>query len=135
MTYAELIQLYFERSNAIQSLWTLYVVIIGGLLAVASMRQRPDFVLTVLAIVLFGAFANRNLGGIHDITVQRFAVLDQIHAVSAAELSNKQTAFERTLTPPEFGGVRNFHVGCAALTILSLCAMEARRRRPAAQLP
>ena len=33
MKYNELIQLYFERSTALQWYWNLYVVVIGGLLA------------------------------------------------------------------------------------------------------
>ena len=33
MSYSELIQLYFERSTALQWYWTIYVVVIGGLLA------------------------------------------------------------------------------------------------------
>ena len=41
MNYSELIQLYFERSNALQSYWTLYVVIVGGLLAFSSLRKIP----------------------------------------------------------------------------------------------
>ena len=32
MRYADLISLYFERSSAIQSYWTVYVFAIGGLL-------------------------------------------------------------------------------------------------------
>jgi hypothetical protein len=44
MTYHDLIQLYFERSNALQSYWTLYVVVIGGLLAFSSIRkERPGY--------------------------------------------------------------------------------------------
>ncbi len=31
MNYNELIQLYFERSNALQGYWNLYVVVVGGL--------------------------------------------------------------------------------------------------------
>ncbi len=30
MNYNELIQLYFERSTAMQQYWNLYVVIVGG---------------------------------------------------------------------------------------------------------
>ena len=44
MKYNELIQLYFERSNALQGYWTLYVLIIGGLLAFSSLRKQPDLV-------------------------------------------------------------------------------------------
>ena len=31
MNYNDLLQHYFERSNALQNYWTLYVVVIGGL--------------------------------------------------------------------------------------------------------
>ena len=48
MTYAQLVQLYFERSTALQNYWTLYVVIIGGLLAFSSMRQIPNRLTTIL---------------------------------------------------------------------------------------
>ena len=41
MKYDQLIQLYFERSNALQAYWTLYVVIVGGLLAFSSLRKLP----------------------------------------------------------------------------------------------
>ena len=41
MNYNELIQLYFERANAMQAYWNLYVVIVGGLLAFSSMRKQP----------------------------------------------------------------------------------------------
>ena len=33
MNYNELIQLFFERSTAMQAYWNLYVLIVGGLLA------------------------------------------------------------------------------------------------------
>ena len=46
MKYDELIQLYFERSNALQGYWTLYVVIVGGLLAFSSLRKLPAAVTT-----------------------------------------------------------------------------------------
>ena len=39
MKYNDLIQLYFERTTALQNYWTLYVVIVGGLLAFSSLRK------------------------------------------------------------------------------------------------
>jgi len=41
MNYNELIQLYFERSNAMQQYWNLYVIIVGGVLAFSSLRKQP----------------------------------------------------------------------------------------------
>ena len=49
MSTTDLVHLYFDRSNALQGYWTLYVVIIGGLLAFSSMRQRPSFWTTVMS--------------------------------------------------------------------------------------
>ena len=78
MSYADLIRLYFERSDALQWLWTLYVIVIGGLLAFSSLRQRPDLVTAALVTVLYCCFAYKNLGAIGDVTMQRQAVLDSI---------------------------------------------------------
>jgi len=39
MNYNELIQLYFERSNAMQQYGNLYVIIVGGVLALSSLRK------------------------------------------------------------------------------------------------
>ena len=75
MKYNELIQLYFERSNALQAYWTLYVVILGGLLAFSSLRKQPAALTTAMVTLLFALFAFKNLDAIHDVTVQRFAVL------------------------------------------------------------
>ena len=125
MQYNELIQLYFERSNAIQSYWTLYVAVIGGVLAFASLRQRPDTLTTTLVSILFAIFAYKNLGGIYDATIQRYAILDLIKASPATTEVNP---INPTLLPPAYPGVRNYHIAVDALTILTLWAMERRRR-------
>lgn len=52
MSFDQLIQLYFERSNALQSYWTVYVIVIGGLLAFSSLRRDPDPLTTLLLTVL-----------------------------------------------------------------------------------
>ena len=52
MHYAQLVELYFERSTALQNYWTLYVVIIGGLLAFSSLRQIPNRLTTILVLPL-----------------------------------------------------------------------------------
>ena len=128
MTYNELIHLYFERSNALQNLWTLYVIIIGGLLAFSSIRKQRDPVTTALVTVLFAFFAYKNLGGIHDITMQRHATLTALKAApETPEIKTARGTLEQTLQPPEFPGVRNFHVVTDVLTVLALWAMERRR--------
>ena len=66
MTCSELVQLYFERSNALQSYWTLYAVVIGGLLAFSPLRARRDWLTTLIVSVLFSFFACKNLDAIRE---------------------------------------------------------------------
>jgi hypothetical protein len=135
MRYADLITLYFERSNALQSYWTIYVVVIGGLLAVAAIRRDRDVVAGVLASVLYCAFAYKNLGAIKDVTLNRFATLAAIHnydesgvpSSEVGELRAFRQAIEPTLLPPSFEGVRNFHIGCDVMTLVILWALQWRR--------
>ena len=135
MNYSELVQLYFERSNALQSYWTLYVVIIGGLLAFASMRQRRDRVTTLLVTVLFIFFAYKNHGAIQDTSRQRLAVLESLREYQVVagqqppvEVTRSQRHIEPTLVQPDLNGIRNFHYTCDVLTVAALWAMERRRR-------
>jgi hypothetical protein len=127
MSIPELIHLYFDRSTALQGYWTLYVVIIGGVLAFSSLRQRPSWVTTVLIAVLYACFAYKNLGAIRDTTFQRLAVLNTLKA--ANERDSQASWLLPTLDVPDYGGVKRFHVFCDALTVATLIAFELRRRR------
>jgi hypothetical protein len=137
MTYSELLQLYFDRSAATQWYWTLYVVIIGGLLAFSSMRQRPDLVTVVIVTVLFSCFAYKNAGAIVDVTNERYALLEAMKETSAntappgthaVEAQRMRELLEPTLKPTTASSARNFHLMCDVLTIAALWAMEWRRR-------
>lgn len=130
MSYTDLVQMYFERSNGLQWLWTLYVVIAGGLLAFSSMRKQRDLATTSLITVLFCIFAYKNLGGLKDITMQRFAVLDALKAVAAdSGASGAARLIEPTLVPPPWEEGRNTHVVSDVLLVAALWAMELRRKR------
>ena len=132
MKYNELIQLYFERSNALQAYWTLYVVILGGLLAFSSLSKQPAALTTAMVTLLFALFAFKNLDAIHDVTVQRVAVLDalkQTEATTSTEIQQLRTTLEPTLIPATFASVKMTHLPADLLTILALWAMEFRRRK------
>lgn len=132
MKYNELIQLYFERSNALQAYWTLYVVILGGLLAFSSLRKQPAALTTAMVTLLFALFAFKNLDAIHDVTVQRVAVLDaikQTEATTSTEIQRLRATVEPTLIPATFASVKTTHLIADFLTILALWAMEFRRRK------
>ena len=131
MNVTDLVLIYFERSNALQWLWTLYVVIVGGLLAFSSMRKERDVATTLLITVLFGIFAYKNLGGIRDITFQRFAVLESIKA-QAAPAAQSLRVLQPTLDPPPWDAGRNTHLVSDLLTVAALWTMELRRRRASA---
>jgi len=133
MNYNELIQLYFERSTAMQSYWNLYVIIVGGLLAFSSLRKQPAAITTLIVSILFALFAYKNLDAMHDTTVQRFAVMEAIkqYDPTTAVAVSKQVRdlLEPTLTPATYGSVKATHIVSDILTIAALWAMELRRRR------
>jgi hypothetical protein len=134
MNYNELIQLYFERSTAMQNYWNLYVLIVGGILAFSSMRRQPAAMTTLLVCVLFALFAYNNLGAMKDCTAQRFAVLEAVRGFDAgggatANPKPLRTLLEPTLTPATYESVRRTHLASDVLTIVVLVVMEIRRRR------
>lgn len=135
MSYTDLVQMYFERSNALQWLWTLYVVIVGGLLAFSSMRKERDVKTTSLVTVLFCIFAYKNLGGLEDITVHRFAVLEALRAHPAvtadAETARAARLIGPTLVPPPWKEGRTTHLVADALLVTALWTMELRRQKRA----
>jgi len=140
MNYNELIQLYFERSTAMQQYWNLYVVIVGGVLAFSSLRKQPAAITTLLVCILFALFAYNNLDAMKDTTAQRFATLEAIKqfdsgAGAAAPSKPVRDLLEPTLTPATFNSVRTTHVISDILTIAALCAMELRRRRMRGAMP
>ena len=140
MNYNELIQLYFERSNAMQQYWNLYVVIVGGVLAFSSLRKQPAAITTLLVCILFALFAYNNLDAMKNTTAQRFATLEAIKqfdsgAGAAAPSKQVRDLLEPTLTPATYNSVRTTHVISDILTIAALWAMELRRRRMRSAMP
>ncbi len=134
MKYDELIQLYFERSNALQAYWTLYVVIVGGMLAFSSMRKLPAAVTTLIVTLLFGLFAYENMDAIMTVTKQwhaTLAAIKQADSSAAAEIKPLRDLLEPTLTPAAESAVQRTHLISDVLTILGLWAMELRRRKNA----
>jgi hypothetical protein len=133
MNYNELIQLYFERSNAIQAYWNLYVVVVGGLLAFSSLRKQPAAITTLIVSVLFGLFAYENHDALQIATGQRLATHSAITKFDAADTVPSAKAvrdqLEPTLTPTSHSGVRATHLTSDVLVIAGLWAMELRRRR------
>jgi hypothetical protein len=133
MNYHNLLQLYFDRSTAMQNYWNLYVLVVGGVLAFASLRKQPATITTLIVCLLFALFAYENLGALHDVTAQRFALLQSIKEFAGANASGPvavtRSLVEPTLTPASWESVRRTHITSDLLTIAALMAMEFRRRR------
>jgi len=133
MNYNELIQLYFERSNALQGYWNLYVVVVGGLLAFSSLRKQPALVTTLIVSVLFGLFAYENHDAIQVATGQRLATHEAITkfdpGATGPTAQPMRDLIEPTLTPASHASVRTTHLTSDILVIAGLWAMELRRRR------
>jgi hypothetical protein len=135
MNYSELIHAYFERSVALQWYWTIYVIVIGGVLGFSTFRQRPELVTTVLVAILYVCFAYKNWGAIEATAEEREAIRLAIkeYPDSGSGTDNVKRVRDR-LEPkmPEYdiAGARYFHLACDLLTIAFLAAKEWRRRKP-----
>ena len=138
MTYSELIQLYFERTTALQNYWTLYVVVVGGLLAFSSMRREPAWLTTLAVTLLFGLFAYENLDAIETSSVQRLgtlALIQQADPAAAPGIAPMRQKLEPLLTPASVSASRRTHLVGDLLVIFAIWAMELARRRRTAALP
>jgi hypothetical protein len=135
MKYNDLIQLYFERTTALQNYWTLYVVIVGGLLAFSSLRKQPAALTTVIVSILFGLFAYENLDAIKATATQRHAALFAIKqsdaGSTAPEIKPVRDLLEPTLNPASISSTQMTHLIGDILTLAGLWVMELRRRKNA----
>src|SRR5262245_50437365 len=117
MTYSELIQAYFERSVALQWYWTVYVLVIGGVLAFSTFRQHPEMVTTALVTVLYAGFAFKNLGAIEATAEEREAIRLAIKEYpatgpNAADIERTRARVEPTIPEYDIPAARFFHLFC-----------------------
>jgi hypothetical protein len=134
MTYSELINAYFERSTALQWYWTVYIIVIGGVLGFSTFRQRPETVTVILLTLLYAGFAYKNWGAIEATAEEREAILAAIKDYPSvgpnwADVKRLRDKLEPALPPYDIAGARNFHILCDVLTVIFLWAKEWQRRR------
>jgi hypothetical protein len=135
MDYSELIKAYFERSVALQWYWTIYVLVIGGIVGFSTFRQRRELVTTILVSILFACFAFKNEGAIEATAEEREAIRAAFKEYPAsgaksADIQLTRAKVEPTLSEYDIPGARYFHIACALLTIAFLWAKEWRRGTP-----
>lgn len=132
MNYGDLIRAYFERSVALQWYWTIYVLVIGGLVAFSIFRLHRQFWTTVLVTILYACFAFKNEGAIEATAAEREAIRAAVTAfpssgANAADINLLRPNLEPTMPPYDIAGARYFHIVCDLLTIAYVWAKERRR--------
>src|ERR1700730_7425215 len=135
MNYSELIQAYFERSVALQWYWTIYVLVIGGIVAFSMFRLQRQLVTTILVTILFACFAFKNEGAIEATAEEREAIRAAFKdypttGANAADVKLVRDKVEPTPTAYDIAGARYFHIVCALLTIAYVWAKEWQRVTP-----
>jgi len=136
MRFADLVSLYFQQSNMLQTYWTVYVVVIGGLLAVAAIRKEPDFLAGALATLLYCSFAYKNMSALTDLTSTRYATLQSIQQYDPSAAPADKGPIEvfkanvvPTLQGPSVESVRTFHIYCDVITMATMWGLQLNRLR------
>src|SRR5689334_9367571 len=134
MNYGELIQTYFERSVALQWYWTVYVLVIGGILGFSIFRLRREFVTAVLITILFTCFAYKNETAIEATAAEREAIRAAfkdypLTGANAADANLVRDKVEPVLPPYDIAGARYFHIACDLFTVAYVCAREWQREK------
>jgi hypothetical protein len=135
MNYSQLMQTYFERSVALQWYWTIYVIVIGGVLGFSTFRQRPELITTVLVAILYACFAYKNWGAIVATAEEREAIRLAIKEYPDSpsltdDVKRVRDKLEPKLPAYDIAGAGYFHLACDLLTIAFLAVKEWRRRKP-----
>jgi hypothetical protein len=130
VTYNELLQAFFERSNALEALWTIYVTVVGALLGFCATRQKLGLWIMSVITVAFCLFAAGNLSGLRDVTLERVALhaaLVNYEPPPEAKQSNNMMELQKLVTPtlhptPFEGGpgILSYHLTLDVLTIAAL---------------
>src|SRR5262249_11739136 len=129
MNYSELVQAYFERTTALQWYWTVYILVIGGVIGFSTFRQQKELATTMLVTALYGCFAYKNLDAIESTTVERNAILATLKGHPAsADVTPVRERLEPTLTGPEYTSYTWFHIACDLMTVAVVWVKEWHRR-------
>src|SRR4051812_38911450 len=125
MNVADLVKIYFERAVAIQNYWTVYILVIGGILAFSTFRPNRNVGKTAVLTLLYVCFAYRNCGAIVETIGQRDAAREAALTAPSNEAAGPVLA---TMTGTSPSGATNFHLICDVLTVAAIWVMELRRK-------
>lgn len=124
MQFKDVMQMYFERTNAMNALWGFYITVclaILGFFGGGKIRQR-NIVLAVFMSVSFFGFAWVNRSAIENAAQQRCLLKTQ-----AESAPGSIKALVDTLDPPSLSSVRWFHLASDGMVILGMWYFTLRR--------
>lgn len=127
MNFKDVLSLYFERTNSMQTFWNFYNAIALALIAFfgsAHLGKGTWWVASILSAAFIG-FAGVNLGELHDVNAQRREVADLVRNWPSPD-SGDSLVLEKikpTLRPSSWGRVLAVHIAGDLLTLAAIWSL------------
>ena len=118
MTLTELLTMYFDRSNAFETLWSFYLTVVLALLAFSGGGQKTTIEVAVFLTIAFLVFAAASLKALIVVTRQRCKLQTLIGAAAASAPDGK--AIAETSDPSTVRAVVDFHLLGDAITMAGI---------------
>lgn len=134
MEFKDLLSLYFERSNAMQTYWNFYITIILALMAffgTVKITPRIKYVIGIL-LLAFIAFASVNLSALREVNQQRIdarTIIEQgmFKRDNAAPDQAVAEQLLKDMNPPSIAGVTAMHITGDVLTVIAILVLVLKR--------
>ena len=124
MDFKDIVTLYFERSNALQTYWGFYTTMALALLAYfGGMKPSPQkFLIAVVLSLSFISFAVVNLDALRAVTKARIVCRDLIYSgnLTNSPSAEVQRQIQRMITPWPFAAVAVMHISGDLFTLGSI---------------
>ncbi len=132
MNYKDVVTLYFERSNEMQTLWSFYLSVCGiAALLVGIMRpSRRRFIVAAVLAFAFAVIAAVNLTAVMDISHERLACLHLLRSgtLPGTPPPEVQVQIEAGIQPPSIPSVLAVHIGGDLFTLATVLYLAISRR-------
>jgi hypothetical protein len=135
MELKDLVTLYFERTNAMESLWSIYITITLGLIGFVSAAKlnAPRLRIISILILAFVGFAAVNGSALDNVVVQRNVLVNLIRNFPTNNADKVTKAVKddlsSTLDPTKPWELVTFHLCADVLAILAIVIIGFRESR------
>lgn len=128
----DLISIYFERSDAIQTFWNFLLTVGFALIAFFGSLKAPltrRRLLAIIFTVAYLGFAGVNIAGILEITKARLAASEHLCKLAFASGDQAAQAIAQTAHPPACWKVVSMHVFADAFILTMIWILANRSER------